>query len=72
MSPERIEGGKYGFKSDVWGIGLILYELGMDNYIQPPLNSPMTTAQNSISAEISKPLEHPNFPNTTAPLSKIS
>jgi serine/threonine protein kinase len=48
MSPERIEGGKYGFKSDVWGIGLILYELGMDNYIQPPLNSPMTTAQNSI------------------------
>lgn len=25
MSPERIEGGRYSFKSDVWGIGLILY-----------------------------------------------
>ena len=33
MSPERIEGGKYSFKSDVWGIGLILYELGKYNLI---------------------------------------
>jgi serine/threonine protein kinase len=27
MSPERIEGSVYGFKGDIWGIGLILYEL---------------------------------------------
>lgn len=27
MSPERIEGGRYGAKGDVWGLGLIIYEL---------------------------------------------
>lgn len=33
MSPERIEGGKYSFKSDVWGIGLIIYELGKYSHL---------------------------------------
>lgn len=29
-SPERMISRKYGYKSDVWGMGLILYELGID------------------------------------------
>lgn len=27
MSPERINCEEYDYKSDVWGVGLILYEL---------------------------------------------
>jgi serine/threonine protein kinase len=27
MSPERIKGEEYGPKSDIWGFGLIMYEL---------------------------------------------
>ncbi len=32
MSPERIEGSSYGFKGDIWGIGLTLYELATGTY----------------------------------------
>lgn len=27
MSPERIKGGEYDYKSDIWGFGLIMYQL---------------------------------------------
>ena len=27
MSPERIMGDEYGYKGDIWGFGLIMYEL---------------------------------------------
>ena len=27
MSPERLEGEEYSFPSDIWSIGMILYEM---------------------------------------------
>lgn len=47
MSPERIEGGRYSFKSDVWGLGLILFELGAPASIQRPPDFPTTAGQSS-------------------------
>lgn len=48
MSPERIEGGRYSFKSDVWGLGLILYELGAPATIQRQPAFPTTARPSSI------------------------
>lgn len=31
MSPQRIEGSEYDYKSDIWGFGLIMYELATGN-----------------------------------------
>lgn len=33
MSPERIQGGNYGIKSDVWSIGIMLIELASGNQV---------------------------------------
>lgn len=33
MSPERIQGLTYGIKSDVWSMGLMLFELASGNYV---------------------------------------
>eukprot|EP00826_Nyctotherus_ovalis_P054118 TRINITY_DN7069_c0_g5_i1.p1 TRINITY_DN7069_c0_g5~~TRINITY_DN7069_c0_g5_i1.p1 ORF type:complete len:128 (-),score=21.47 TRINITY_DN7069_c0_g5_i1:324-707(-) len=35
MSPERIQGGKYSFPSDVWSLGIILYEMVTGHYPYP-------------------------------------
>ena len=34
MSPERITGKKYSYSSDIWSVGLVIYELatGMEPY----------------------------------------
>ncbi|GER37130.1 MAP kinase kinase [Striga asiatica] len=37
MSPERIIGGKYGFSSDIWSLGLVLLECATGNF---PYSSP--------------------------------
>lgn len=39
MSPERIQGQKYSFPSDVWSLGLILYEMATGQYPYPPKSS---------------------------------
>ena len=36
MSPERISGGKYGFDSDVWSLGLSLLECAVGRFPYPP------------------------------------
>ena len=41
MSPERIQGTKYSFPSDVWSLGIILYELATGNYPYPLKASPL-------------------------------
>ena len=38
-SPERIISRKYGFKTDVWGMGLVLQELGTNHLMQLQENS---------------------------------
>lgn len=35
MSPERIQGTEYSFPSDVWSIGIILYEMMTGHYPYP-------------------------------------
>jgi serine/threonine protein kinase len=35
MSPERLEGKKYSFPSDVWSFGLVLYEMATGCYPYP-------------------------------------
>lgn len=35
MSPEKIEGKPYNDKSDIWSLGLLLYELATGNYPFP-------------------------------------
>ncbi len=35
MSPERLEGKKYSFPSDVWSLGLVLYEMATGQYAYP-------------------------------------
>lgn len=32
MSPERMEGEKYGFEADIWSLGIVLYELITGSY----------------------------------------
>ena len=32
MSPERIQGHLYSYKSDIWGFGLIMYELATGSH----------------------------------------
>ena len=71
MSPERIEGGKYGIKSDVWGIGLIVYELGKFSLTQLLAAFPLTVAPSLISGKISKTKALPDSPNTIQSSSKI-
>lgn len=37
MSPERISGGKYGYKSDIWSLGLVLLECATGKFpFSPP------------------------------------
>ncbi|XP_057766582.1 mitogen-activated protein kinase kinase 2-like isoform X2 [Salvia miltiorrhiza] len=37
MSPERISGGKYGYKSDIWSLGLVLLECATGQFpFSPP------------------------------------
>ena len=35
MSPERIQGTKYSFPSDVWSVGIILHEMATGHYPYP-------------------------------------
>lgn len=39
MSPERILGKPYNAKSDVWSFGIVMYELGNHDTIQPPADT---------------------------------
>ncbi|PIN19840.1 Mitogen-activated protein kinase kinase (MAP2K) [Handroanthus impetiginosus] len=36
MSPERIKGGSYGYRSDIWGLGLIMLECATGQYPYTP------------------------------------
>ena len=36
MSPERIQGGAYSVKSDVWSLGITLQELALGRFPFPP------------------------------------
>ncbi|KAI9205950.1 kinase-like domain-containing protein [Polychytrium aggregatum] len=42
MAPERIQGGRYSVRSDVWSLGITLLELAMGKFPFPPEGKPMT------------------------------
>jgi len=41
MSPERLEGGYYSFPSDIWGLGIILYEMVTGQNPYPSTDKPI-------------------------------
>ena len=51
MSPERISGNKYSYPSDIWSVGLVIYELAMGKEIY--------WAGNDFLSQIAKIMEDP-------------
>lgn len=41
MSPERLEGEEYSFPSDIWSIGMILYEMVVGHSPYPITDKPI-------------------------------
>jgi mitogen-activated protein kinase kinase 1 len=41
MSPERLDGGYYSFPSDIWGLGMIIYEMVTGRNPYPPTDKPI-------------------------------
>lgn len=35
MSPERLDGGEYSFPSDIWSVGMILFEMATGSHPYP-------------------------------------
>ncbi|XP_015889326.1 mitogen-activated protein kinase kinase SIPKK [Ziziphus jujuba] len=57
MSPERITGGKYGYKSDIWSLGLVLLECatGKFPYIPPEQSEGWTNFFELMDTIVSQP-----------------
>ncbi|KAL5572425.1 hypothetical protein UlMin_022022 [Ulmus minor] len=57
MSPERIIGGEYGYKSDIWSLGLVLLECatGKFPYIPPEGNEGWTNFFELMDSIVSQP-----------------
>lgn len=57
MSPERLEGNIYSFPSDIWALGMIIYEMVMGQNPYPPTDKPI------ILNEMMKSQEAPHLDN---------
>ncbi|KAH9802015.1 mitogen-activated protein kinase kinase 2 [Citrus sinensis] len=57
MSPERISGGKYGYKSDIWSLGLVLLECatGQFPYSPPEQQDGWTSFYELMEAIVDQP-----------------
>ncbi|XP_011016552.1 PREDICTED: mitogen-activated protein kinase kinase 2-like, partial [Populus euphratica] len=57
MSPERISGGKYGYKSDIWSLGLVLLECatGQFPFSPPELDEGWTNVYELMEAIVDQP-----------------
>jgi serine/threonine protein kinase len=40
-SPERVEGGSYTFSSDIWSLGVTVYEMVTGRHPYPDINKPI-------------------------------
>ena len=59
MSPERINGRQYSYKSDIWSVGLTLLEMASGRFPYPP-----DTAPHSSAADGAAPQPPPPRPQT--------
>ena len=57
MSPERLEGSMYSFPSDIWGLGIIIFEMVTGQNPYPPTDKPI------ILNELMRNQESPNLDN---------
>mmetsp|Transcript_34696 Transcript_34696/g.53210 ORF Transcript_34696/g.53210 Transcript_34696/m.53210 type:complete len:93 (-) Transcript_34696:149-427(-) len=60
MSPERLEGGVYSFPSDIWGLGMIIYEMVTGQNPYPSTDKPI------ILFEMMREKPAPNFDHLNA------
>ena len=60
LSPEIVQGQPYGMATDIWSLGVVLYELLA---LQPPFNGRSLNAvtQAVVSGEYSQPLQSSSF-----------
>lgn len=58
MSPERINGKKYSYSSDVWSLGLMLIELATGRYPYPKTNTYIEMVENIMT------MPDPSLPRT--------
>lgn len=50
MSPERVQGGKYSFPSDIWSLGITLYEMATGENPYSNTVSPIVLIDNIVSS----------------------
>lgn len=51
MSPERINGRSYSFKSDIWSVGLTLLEMASGRFPYPPDTAPCSSAADNAAPQ---------------------
>ena len=57
MSPERLEGDEYSFSSDIWALGMVVYELAVGQSPYPLTDKPI------ILSETMRKMDAPNLDN---------
>jgi len=46
MSPERLDGREYSFPTDIWALGIIVYEMVTGENPYPPTDKPIILNEN--------------------------